>query len=394
MEVINTYLRELIYFTLIVLGSIISYFTAKRLILSAVNNVVNNQQNTWNRIFFEQNIFHFLIYLTPVPIFYLGSFLFPFFQSKLEKLILVYIAVILVLFIEKLLSVLLLIYNSYEISKKRPITTFIQVGKIIIFLIGLVFILSLIFNKSILAFLSGLGALTAVLMIVFKDSLLSFKAGVQLISNDMLRIDDWVEIPKFGADGEVIEISLDTIKVKNWDKTITFIPTYKLMEDSFKNWRGMIETGARRISRSIIIDQHSIRFLTKNDFAKFQKFQLISDYIIEKKTEIDKYNQENNVDTSEIINGKNMTNIGTFRIYARNYLLSHPDIHKNHTLVVRQMSPTSEGIPVEIYAFTNYTELSIYEEIQSDIFDHILAVVPEFGLKVYQKLSRIEVNRL
>jgi miniconductance mechanosensitive channel len=392
MEIINIYLKELIYLSLIVLISIISYFIAKKYVLSAVQKAVHNKQYNWSELLFEQKIFNYLIYLTPAPILYLSSFLFPSFQPKLERLVLVYIALVIMLFFDKLLSVFLIIYNSYEISKKRPINTFIQVGKIIIIFIGLLFIFSLIFNKSILAFVSGLGALTAVLMIVFRDSLLSFKAGVQLISNDMLRIDDWVELPKFGADGEVIEISLDTIKIKNWDKTITFIPTYKLMEDSFKNWRGMTETGARRICRSIIIDQHSIKFLTEEDFRKFQKFHLISDYIVEKKAEIDKYNLENKIDKSEIINGKNMTNIGTFRIYARNYLKSNPHIHKDHTLLVRQMAPTSEGIPIEIYAFTSYTDLNIYEDIQSDIFDHILAVVPEFGLKVYQKISKIEVK--
>ncbi|MBC7475139.1 MAG: mechanosensitive ion channel [Candidatus Sericytochromatia bacterium] len=389
MDIINNNLYELISLCLIVLGSALSYFIAKKYVLSAVKKVVNNNQSLWSEIFFEEKIFHYIIYLTPIPIIYLGSFLFPYFQPKIEKVILIYIALIFTFFSEKVLSVLLLIYNGYEISKKRPITTFIQVGKIIIFFIGLVFILSLLFNKSVLTFLSGLGALTAVLMIVFKDSLLSFKAGIQLIYNDMLRIDDWVEIPKFGADGNVIEISLDTIKVKNWDKTITFIPTYKLMEDSFKNWRGMTDTGARRICRSIIIDQYSIRFLNDQDIEKFKKFHLISDYISKKQIEVNEYNSKNMIDTSEIVNGKKLTNIGTFRRYALNYLKSHPDINQDLHLLVRQMSPTPEGIPLEIYAFSNKTKLEVYEEVQSDIFDHFLAIIPEFDLRVYQVLSKI-----
>ncbi len=389
MEIINNNLYELISLCLIILGSALSYFITKKYILSAVKKVVNNNQSLWSEIFFEEKIFHYVIYLTPIPIIYLGSFLFPYFQPKIEKVILIYIALIFTFFSEKVLSVLLLIYNGYEISKKRPITTFIQVGKIIIFFIGLIFILSLLFNKSVLTFLSGLGALTAVLMIVFKDSLLSFKAGIQLIYNDMLRIDDWVEIPKFGADGNVIEISLDTIKVKNWDKTITFIPTYKLMEDSFKNWRGMTDTGARRICRSLIIDQYSIRFLNDQDLEKFKKFHLISDYVSKKQIEINEYNTKNMIDTSESVNGKKLTNIGTFRRYALNYLKNHPDINQDLHLLVRQMSPTPEGIPLEIYAFSNQTKLEIYEEVQSDIFDHFLAIIPEFDLRVYQVLSKI-----
>lgn len=384
MDIINNNLYELIYLCLIVLGSVIAYFLAKRYILFAVRKVVVRTQNTWSEIFFQEKVFHYLIYLTPAPIIYLGSFLFPSFQSKIEKVVLIYIALVLIFLFEKTLSVLLRIYNSFEISKKRPIKTFIQVGKIVLYSLGFLFILSLIFNKSILNFLSGLGALTAVLMIVFKDSLLSFKAGIQLISNDMLRIDDWVEIPKFGADGDVIEISLDTIKVKNWDKTITFIPTYKLMEDSFKNWRGMTETGARRICRSIIIDQFSIRFLNDEDIERYKNINLISDYITEKKIEIDEYNKNHNLNSDEKVNGRKLTNIGTFRRYALSYLKSHPDINQNLHLLVRQMSPTSEGIPLEIYAFSKFTKLNEYEELQSDIFDHFLAVMPEFDLKVYQ----------
>ena len=384
MDIINNNLYELIYLCLIVLGSVIAYFLAKRYILLAVKKVVVKTQNTWSEIFFQEKVFNYLIYLTPAPIIYLGSFLFPSFQSKIERLILIYVALVLIFLFEKTLSVLLRIYNSFDIAKKRPIKTFIQVGKLIIYSLGLLFILSMIFNRSMLTFLSGLGALTAVLRIVFKDSLLSFKAGIQLIYNDMLRIDDWVEIPKFGADGDVIEISLDTIKVRNWDKTITFIPTYKLMEDSFKNWRGMTETGARRICRSIIIDQFSIRFLTNPEIERYKKIHLISDYMKEKQREVDTFNNSNDVDLTETVNGRKLTNIGTFRRYALSYLKTHPDINQDLHLLVRQMSPTSEGIPLEIYAFSRFTNLNEYEELQSDIFDHFLAVMPEFGLKVYQ----------
>lgn len=391
MELINNYFKELVYLCLIIIGSVITYFVAKRYVLSVLKKVIDNTENKWNELFFEHKIFHYIIYLTPAPIIYLGSFLFPSFQPSIEKFILVYVVLIIIFLLEKILSVILLIYNSFEISKKRPIQTFIQAGKITIYFVGLLCVLSIIFNRSIITFLSGLGALTAVLMIVFKDSLLSFKAGVQLISNDMLRIGDWIEIPKYGADGDVIEISLDTIKVKNWDKTITFIPTYKLMEEPFKNWRGMLETGARRIFRAIIIDQQSIRFLNNNDFERLKKIHLLSDYINNKKEEVEIFNKENNIDTSIIVNGKNLTNIGTFRIYILNYLMNHPDIKKDKDLplLVRQMEPTSSGIPLQIYAFTDNTEFSDYEQIQSDIFDHLLSIVSEFDLKVFQHISNL-----
>jgi len=220
---------------------------------------------------------------------------------------------------------------------------------------------------------------------------LSFKSGIQLIANDMLRIGDWIELPKYGADGDVIEISLDTIKVRNWDKTITFIPTYRLMEDSFKNWRGMTDAGGRRIYRSIIIDQHSVRFLTPKDIDKFKKFYLLTDYIEEKELELTEYNKSLQLDTSIIVNGRRMTNIGTFRAYLFNYLRSYPDINQDLELLVRQLQPTSEGIPIQIYAFTKSTQWDVYESVQSDIFDHILAILNEFDLRIYQKLSRIEI---
>lgn len=385
MDIINNNLNELIYICLAIFISAISYFVSKKYIINALKNVVIKTQSTWSEIFFKEKVFHYVLYLVPAPIFYLSSFMFPYLQSKIEKIILIYISIVIMFFVQKILSVFLTIYNSYEeMSKKRPIKAFIQSAKMLVYIIGFLFVLSLIFNKSIITFLSGLGALTAVLMIVFKDSLLSFKAGLQLIYNDMLRIDDWVEIPKFGADGDVIEISLDTIKVRNWDKTITFIPTYKLMEDSFKNWRGMTETGARRICRSIIIDQFSIKFLSDDEINRFKKIDLISEYMKSKEIEVNNFNNENNIDLSEPVNGKKLTNIGTFRRYALNYLKTHPNINQNLHLLVRQMSPTSEGIPLEIYAFSNFTNLTEYEELQSDIFDHLLAVMPLFDLKVYQ----------
>lgn len=387
LDLINEF-KEIIRLLIVVISCLITYFLSRKFLTPLIRKIVAKTNSNISTVFFEENVFHYLMYLTPIPIIDASIVWFPAYQYIIEKFILVYTSLILIFLAEKMLTSTFIIYNNHfgEISKKRPIKSFIQAGKFLAYTTGILFILSQIFNKSILTFISGLGALTALLIIVFKDSLLSFKAGIQLIYNDMLRIDDWVEIPKFNADGTVLEISLDTIKVKNWDKTITFIPTYKLMEEPFINWRGMEETGARRIFRSIIIDQHSIRFLSNEDIDKFKKFHLISEYMEEKILEVEKYNRENNIDLSENVNGRKMTNIGTFRIYVLNFLLSHTDINKNQSLVVRQQSPTSEGFPIQIYAFTDQIELDKYEEVQSDIFDHILAIVPEFGLKIYQRL--------
>lgn len=386
MYYIDQNLQQILIFALTIFLSIFIYFLSKRFLLNAIKKVIdNNPTSSLSKVFFEEKVFHYLNYLVPIPILFAGgSYLFWNYQEHFEKVVLVYFATIFTFLLEKILSVLHSVYNQYDISKKRPIKTFIQVGKFLTYSIGILFVLSIIFNKSILAFLSGLGALTAVLIIVFKDSLLSFKAGIQLIYNDMLRIDDWVEIPKFNADGSVMEISLDTIKVRNWDNTIIFIPTYKLMEDSFKNWRGMIESGSRRISRSILLDQKSVRFLNDLDIDKFKKFHLLTDYMVEKEKELQEYNKENNIDVSEIVNGRKMTNLGTFRIYIVNIMKNHPNINKDLSLIVRQKEPNVNGLPLEIYAFVNSIDLETYEITQADIFDHILAVIPEFDLRISQ----------
>lgn len=381
MEIIAKNLNNLIFICSFILFFVILYFSTKKFFLIFLKKV-SPDNNLINKILERNNIFLYLFYLIPVPILYFLSFLFIDIQITIQKIVLTYTYIVIILLFQELLSIIHQIYNSYEISKKKPIKVFIQMGKIIIATIGFIGIISVIFNTSFIALISGLGALTAILMIVFKDSLLSFKAGIQLIANDMLRIDDWVEIPKYEANGDVIEISLDTIKVRNWDKTITFIPTYKLMEDSFKNWRGMIETKARRIARSILIDQHSVKFLRKEEINYLKKFSIINDYLLQKEKEI----IERNADYD-----KYLTNIGTFRIYILNFLKNNENIitdNEDLPLMVRQLEPTPYGIPLQTYAFVRSTELLQYEQIQSDIFDHILAIMPEFDIRLYQVISK------
>ncbi len=291
-----------------------------------------------------------------------------------------------------LFNVLLLVYAlldtfsrwSFErnFAAHFPMGGVIQTFKLITSIgIGIA-VVSLLIGQSPVILLSGLGAMTAVLMLVFKDPILGLVAGIQLSANNMLRVGDWLEMQKYNADGDVIDIGLTTVKVRNWDKTVTTIPTYALISDSFKNYRPMSESGGRRIKRAFLIDSSSIRFISEQDVQRFTRSSLLADYIIEKSKEIDSYNQK--ADLSLSLNGRRLTNIGTFRAYLQRYLNNHPKVHKGMTIMVRQLAPTSDGVPIEIYCFSNDVVWVNYEGIQSDIFDHIFAVVGEFGLRIHQ----------
>lgn len=269
-------------------------------------------------------------------------------------------------------------------GRRLPVRGIFQSVKLLASLLAIIYAISVVIGKSPTILLSGLGAMTAVLLLVFKDSILGLVAGIQLAANDMLAEGDWLEMPKYGADGEVIDISLTTVKVRNWDKTISTIPTYALISDSFKNWRGMSEAGGRRIKRALYLDATSVRFLTEADINKLRRAQLLSDYIENKLREIAAYNEAHGCDPSSPVNGRRLTNLGTFRAYLTAYIHNHPRIHPGMTRMVRQLDPGPEGIPLEVYAFTNTTEWLVYESIQADIFDHIFAVLPEFDLRIYQ----------
>ena len=289
--------------------------------------------------------------------------------------------------LDAILSTLNDIYDTYEISKSKPIKGFIQVLKTIIYIICILLIIAILTNKELSNILIGLGTLSAVLMLVFKDPILGFVGGLQLTINDMLRIGDWIVMEKSKADGEVLEIGLTTVKVQNWDMTITTIPTYSLISDSFTNWRGMENSGGRRIARSFIIDIDTVKFCTPEMLERFKKFQLVTQYIIDKEKEIEEYNKANNIDDSNLVNGRRQTNIGIFRAYLNAYLANCPFINKGMTFMVRQLSPTETGVPIQIYAFSSNKAWISYENIQSDIFDHVFAVVTMFDLKIYQKPS-------
>jgi miniconductance mechanosensitive channel len=294
-------------------------------------------------------------------------------------------------FVGKLNSV----YETYyKHAKEKPIKGFLSVLKWIVFFIVLIIVLSKIVGKSPVYLLSGIGALSAILMLIFKDSILGFVAGFQMSSNDLVRIGDWIEMPKYGADGDVIDITLTFVKVRNWDKTIITIPAYALVSESFKNWRGMFATGGRRIKRSINIDVNSISFCSNELLDKLSKVEFLKDYIIERSKEIEEHNKERNINVDIPINGRRLTNIGVFRKYISEYINRHPKIHKELITMVRQLQTDNTGVPLEIYAFTNDTAWVNYEDIMADIFDHIYAATSFFGLQIYQEPSGRDISSI
>ena len=271
--------------------------------------------------------------------------------------------------------------------KDKPIDSYIQVFMIFGWLIGFMFAFSVITDQTFWKFFTTLGAISAVILLIFRDTIMGFVASIQVSINDMVRIGDWITFEKYGADGTVIEINLSTVKVQNFDKTITTIPTYALISDSFKNWRGMENSGGRRLKRAIIIKQARIKHLTSKEIEKLKKIELISDYINNKQKEIDAYNTRNNIDKSVLLNGRNLTNIGIFRKYMENYLEKHSAINKEMTIMVRQLAPTPQGIPIELYAFSKDKRWKNYEYILADVFDHMLASVSYFDLETFERSS-------
>jgi miniconductance mechanosensitive channel len=306
----------------------------------------------------------------------------------------IYMLFVAIFTIDAFLSSVVDVYHSYDTSRKVPVRIIVQVGKILLYAVIGIVILSSVIGKSPAFFIGGLGAMVAVLMLIFKDPILGLVAGIQLSANKMVRVGDWIEMPKYGADGDVVDISLTTVKVQNWDKTITTIPTFALVSEGVKNWRGMSESGGRRIKRSIYIDMTSVKFCNKEMTEKFSKIKYLSDYIQGKEKELSEFNSQKNIDDSVLVNGRRMTNIGTFRAYLVSYLKDHPKINKNLTFLIRQLDPGPNGLPIEIYVFSSDQVWANYEAIQADIFDHILAVIPEFELKVFQNPTGADFQNL
>jgi miniconductance mechanosensitive channel len=373
---------------LIIVLSVLTNFLVKRPILAFLTNLIARTHTKWDDTFLEKKVLNQLAHLGPALVIYVMA---PLALEGHERAIAkatdavqIYMILVGILVVNAFLNAVLDIYRTFEIAREIPITGFVQVAKIVIYLVGSIFVVCIIMDKTPLFFLSGLGALTAILLLVFRDAILGFVAGIQLITNKMLSPGDWIEMPKYGADGDVLDVALTTVKVQNWDKTITTIPTYALISNSFKNWRGMEESGGRRIKRSVYIDVNTIKLCTEEMLKRFSKIQYISEYIVRKKAEVIAYNAASQVDETSVVNGRRLSNIGTFRAYVIAYLKNHPMINQDMTFLVRQLAPTEHGLPLEIYVFCKDKVWANYEAIQADIFDHILAVVPEFDLRVFQ----------
>ncbi len=364
---------------------------AKWVLLKAVHRIVKGTAVTWDDVLLKYRTFQRLAHLAPVLAIHYGIQLIPglpeAFVNLVQHAALAAMVFVAVLTADSLLSAGGELYAASPLSKGRPIKGYIQAIKIVLYLLGAIIAIAALTGQSPLIMLSGFAAFSAVLLLVFRDTILSFVASSQIATYDMMRVGDWIEMPEYGADGDVVDIGLHTIQVQNWDKTITTIPTHKFLSDSFKNWRSMSESGGRRIKRSLYIDMNSISFLEDSEVERFEQFVLLKDYVQQKKKELEEYNVTRVGNTSLVANARLLTNIGTFRAYVVRYLRDHPKAHKGMTLMVRQLDPTPEGLPLQIYVFSNDVDWVRYEGIQSDIFDHIIAIIPEFGLRVFQTPS-------
>lgn len=388
------YLSNLTMAVFIALVCILANFLTKKIVLKTIIHIINNNRYTWDNIILEKKVFHKLSHLVPAIIIYSSAPIFPSYEILIKKLAIIYMIIVTTMVFSALLNAVEAIYRTFEVSKIRPIKGYIQVAKILLYIIATILVISSLIGQNPLIILSGFGALSAVLMLVFKDSILGLVAGVQLSSNDMVRVGDWIEMPKYDANGDVIDITLNTVMVMNFDKTITMIPSYALISDSFKNWRGMQASGGRRIKRSINIDTSSISFCTEEMIEELQKIHYLTDYVTTRLNEINIYNMEHEINTESKVNGRQLTNIGIFREYIHQYLRNHPKIHKDMTLIVRQLAPGDNGLPLEIYAFSNDTNWAVYESVQADIFDHIFAVAPTFGLRAFQNPTGHDIVHL
>lgn len=382
-----------------VITAIIIHFLLHRLVIRTFGKNASISTKRWKRALFERKLFQYLAFVAQgvVLLLQLNIWLNDtlWFHAPLVTLSRLWILGFSLMGLFALLDALLDVSNGSRLDRHLPLKGFAQTIKLIGVLLGLIIGISLLIGKSPVILMSGLGAMTAVGMLVFKDPILGLVAGIQLSANRMLKKGDWLEMEKYGADGDVIDIGLTTVKVRNWDHTITTIPTYALISDSFRNWRGMTESGGRRIKRSLLVDVTSIRFMQDDEMNTLRHSRYLEPYLNRKDRDLAEFHQkEDLVEQSSILDKRRLTNLGTFRAYLETYLRFHPGIHQGMTLMVRQMPPSEHGQPIEIYAFTNTTAWVQYEGIQSDIFDHIYAVLPEFGLRIHQSPTGHDISRI
>lgn len=378
--------------------SFLAYVVAKRILLRVVRAAARRTKTTWDDAFVKAQLFSRLSHLVPALILQtaapgvLASY--PAAVTALLTATSVYLALVGLTVFDAFLKGSERIYDGFAVARSFPIRTIVQIIRVIVYFVVGVAILAILLGKSPLVFFSGLGAFTAVLLLIFKNTILGFVAGLQLTANDMVRRGDWIEMPGHNADGEVLDVSLTTVKVQNWDKTVTTIPTYALVAEPFKNWRGMEESGGRRIKRAVHLDVTSIRFCDSEMLERFKKIRYTADHVTQKIEELEAHNRELQIDESLLINGRHLTNVGAFRAYLEHYLRDLPKVHQEMTFLVRQLAPTGQGLPIEIYLFSNDQAWANYEAFQADIFDHILAALPLFELRPFQVPTGADLQML
>lgn len=382
------YLKAGILFVVLIILCAIVWFLMKKVVVRGINGIFLKTKATWDDVLVEKRVFDKLAHIGPaIVVNGAAPYIFGDFPSLIPGVILVtdiFIIAVVIWSIGSVLTSINDILSNIPSLKDKPIASYTQLSKILVYLIGGVLIFSLLFGQSPLAILGAMGAFAAVLLLIFKDSILGFVASIQMSVYDMIRVGDWVSMPKFDADGDVLAINLTTVKVQNWDKTITTIPTYAFISDSFKNWRGMSDSGGRRIKRSLHIKMTSIKFCDDEMVTRFKRYQLVKDFVISRQDEIAKYNSELGVDKTELINGRHMTNIGVFRRYCLEYLTANKKLNHEMTTMVRHLEPTEKGLPIEIYCFSSDKNWVVYEGVMADIFDHLFAALPWFDLEIFE----------
>ena len=383
----------------IVAIAFVSDFVCRQLLLRVVKRIVARTKATWDDILFEDRVLRRLCHIVPpVLIYFLLPLAFPPESGMVAfvlKLLLIYVIAVVLRFVNAFLKALHDVADQKEELQGKPLKGLMQTGQVIAFFVCIILIISILIDKSPARLLAGLGASAAILMLVFKDSIMGLVSGIQLTANDMLHVGDWISMSKYGVNGRVTEVTLNTVKVRNWDNTIVTVPPYLLISDSFQNWRPMQDSGGRRVMRSVNIDMNSVRFCTPEMLDRFRKIRLLKDYIDETERLIAESNEQAGVENDpEPVNGLHQTNLGVFRAYLERYLRSLPGINQEMMLMVRQLQPTEKGLPVELYFFSKVTEWTVYEKVQADVFDHVLAVIPEFGLRVFQNPAGSDVRDL
>ncbi|MBN1119493.1 MAG: mechanosensitive ion channel [Anaerolineae bacterium] len=389
-DTITVFLEQ--YPLLTVIGALViivlSYFITSRLIVNLIVKIATRTENKYDDVVIKHIKPRRLSLAVPLIIAsYFINFLPEDTQRPLQVIVLLGALWLAIITLNKIFDAINEIYESSPSFTGESIEGYMDLVKILAICVGVILSISLVTGKSAAGLLTGLGAITAVLMLVFQSTILSLVASFQINANDLVKIGDWLEVPDYQADGDVVDITLHQIKIQNWDNTISVVPTHKMLEVAYKNWRGMKESGGRRIKRSLYIDQSSIRHCTDEMIERFRCYELIQDYVDEKMAEIEQWNAEHGVDAGTLVNARRMTNIGTFRVYVNEYLKSRPELRQDMTMMARQLAPGPQGLPIEIYAFTNTTVWAEYEEIQANLFDRLLAIVPEFDLRIYQEPS-------